>query len=48
MHDLLEKYGVAILPITMVNGKIVKQKDYPTFQEFSDYLQQDLSRARVH
>lgn len=48
VHDLLEKYGVVILPITMVNGKIVKQKDYPTFQEFSDYLQQDLSRARVH
>nr|WP_225419487.1 arsenic metallochaperone ArsD family protein [Lacticaseibacillus baoqingensis] len=35
------------LPITMVNGIIFKQRDYPTFQEFSDYLHQDLSRAFV-
>ncbi|QID94339.1 arsenic metallochaperone ArsD family protein [Limosilactobacillus fermentum] len=47
INDLLKKYGITVLPITMVNGIIFKQRDYPTFQEFSDYLHQDLSRAFV-
>ncbi|PTM26461.1 arsenite efflux transporter metallochaperone ArsD [Lacticaseibacillus pabuli] len=48
IQALLEKYGIEILPITIVDGIITKQGGYPTFQEFSNYLHQDLSRARVH
>ncbi len=30
---LLKREGVSVLPITMLNGKIVKQKSYPTYDE---------------
>lgn len=37
---LLKREGVSILPITMVNGKIVKQKSYPTYDELKQTLEQ--------
>jgi len=30
---LLKREGVSVLPLTMVNGKIIKQKTYPTYDE---------------
>jgi len=30
---LLKREGVSALPVTMVNGKIFKQKSYPTYDE---------------
>ncbi|MFD1318505.1 arsenite efflux transporter metallochaperone ArsD [Loigolactobacillus zhaoyuanensis] len=46
--QLIKIEGIATLPVTMIDGKIVKKYNYPTFQQFSDYLQQDLEQALVH
>lgn len=37
INDLLQKEGADILPITLVDGQVVKTKSYPTNQEFSDW-----------
>ncbi len=37
--DLLKKEGVAVLPITTVNGHIAKIKGYPTFQELKQWVE---------
>lgn len=36
---LLKKEGVAVLPITAVNGQIAKTKGYPTFQELKQWIE---------
>ncbi len=38
VNEMLNKYGVDILPITMVDGEVVKTKTYPTNEEFSRFL----------
>lgn len=38
IKKLLNKNGVAILPVTLVNGEVVKTKDYPSNQEFAQFL----------
>lgn len=38
VSNALNKSGADILPITMVDGKIVKTGSYPTNEEFSGYL----------
>ena len=35
--ELLKKNGVEVLPITIANGKVVKQKSYPTYEEMKSY-----------
>lgn len=35
----LQKYGVEILPLTLVDGKVVKEKEYPTFDELKKYTE---------
>ena len=37
--ELLKKHGVEILPITMADGKIVKQKAYPNYEEMKSYAE---------
>ncbi len=39
--ELLKKNGVEVLPITIANGKVVKQKAYPTYEEMKSYLEDD-------
>ncbi|TCL66592.1 arsenical resistance operon trans-acting repressor ArsD [Hydrogenispora ethanolica] len=34
----LLKEGVEVLPVTMVDGKVVKTKAYPTNEEFAEFL----------
>ena len=38
INEILNEKGVEILPVTMVDGKIVKTKDYPTNEEFCEFL----------
>lgn len=38
VNELLNKDGVEILPITIVDGRILKTKEYPTNKEFADFL----------
>ena len=33
----LQSNGVEILPLTLVDGKVVKEKSYPTFDEIKNY-----------
>jgi hypothetical protein len=35
---LLKSHGVEILPITTVNGEVLKQKAYPTYDELKSVL----------
>lgn len=37
IHDLLEDKGMDVLPATFINGKLVKEKTYPTNQELADW-----------
>lgn len=37
--ELLKKNGVEILPITIANGKVVKEKAYPTYEEMKSYAE---------
>lgn len=39
VNDLLVSEGVDILPITIVDGEIVKTKGYPTNDEFIEFLE---------
>lgn len=39
VNGLLNQYGVSILPITMVDGVVVKTKGYPTNEEFCFLLE---------
>jgi hypothetical protein len=38
----LQKFGVEILPITLVDGKVVKEKEYPTFDELKNLINQSV------
>lgn len=36
----LKAHGIRILPITVVNGRVVKERAYPSFQELKAWLDQ--------
>jgi len=36
--DLLKAQGTAVLPVTAVNGKVMKQKAYPSHAELLSYI----------
>ncbi len=38
--ELLQAQGTAALPITAVNGKVVKQKVYPSYDDLQGYISQ--------
>ncbi len=38
ISDALQKEGANILPVTLVDGKIAKTKEYPTNEELEDWL----------
>jgi len=38
INDVLQKEGAGILPVTLVDGKIAKVKEYPTNEELSAWL----------
>lgn len=40
---LLKEHSTGVLPITTVNGKVVKTKEFPTFEEFLQYAQQQVA-----
>ena len=37
--SLLKGQGTAVLPVTAVNGKVVKQKAFPTYEELHSYIE---------
>lgn len=39
INGLLNRDGIDILPVTILDGKVVKTKQYPTNAEFSDLLE---------
>ena len=38
ISDILQKEGAGILPVTLVDGKVAKSKEYPTNEEISNWL----------
>lgn len=38
INSIINNEGVAALPVTMVEGEVVKTKTYPTDQEFCSFL----------
>ena len=54
INEMLNKDGIEVLPITMVDGAVVKTKTYPTNYEFCDllnvvenYLKASINSAKV-
>lgn len=45
INDYLQKNGPEILPITVVDGRIVKTERYPTNEEFSEWTGVAISTA---
>jgi len=39
INDMLNKYGVDILPVTMIDGIVIKTKAYPTDEELCKFLE---------
>lgn len=39
INNMLADEGVDVLPVTMVEGKVVKTKEYPTNEEFIKFLE---------
>lgn len=39
INKLLLDEGIDVLPVTMVEGKVVKTKEYPTTEEFIELLE---------
>ncbi|KTB48036.1 arsenite efflux transporter metallochaperone ArsD [Dehalogenimonas alkenigignens] len=46
VSDLLEKEGAGVLPVTLLNGEVVKTKSYPTDQEFTGWLKTKLETVK--
>ncbi len=38
LFELLKLHGVSILPVTVVNGKIVKQQAYPSYEQLTTLI----------
>lgn len=38
INDILQKEGADVLPVTLLNGEVVKTKMYPTSENFSEWL----------
>ncbi|QUH26483.1 arsenite efflux transporter metallochaperone ArsD [Serpentinicella alkaliphila] len=38
INEIINKEGVDALPVTVVDGEVVKTKEYPTDLEFCDFL----------
>jgi len=38
ISDLLQKNGAEILPVTILDGEVIKTKTYPTNEELSEWL----------
>lgn len=43
ISEILQKEGADILPVTLLDGEIVKTKSYPTNEEFSEWLGVEIS-----
>lgn len=41
VHKLIREHGLAVLPITMVNGKILRTRAYPSFTELLKEVEND-------
>lgn len=39
INNMLEEQGIEILPVTMVDGVVVKTKEYPTNEEIASFLE---------
>jgi hypothetical protein len=42
ISDLLQKEGAEILPVTLVDGKVLKTREYPTNEELSQWLDEKI------
>lgn len=40
---LLKEHSTEVLPITAVNGRVVKTKEFPTYDELLQYAQQQVA-----
>ncbi|MCH1638906.1 arsenite efflux transporter metallochaperone ArsD [Paenibacillus timonensis] len=47
VKSLLAAHGTDILPITLVDGKVCKERDYPVMSEFREWLESEKLPASV-
>mgnify|MGYP005845188891 CR=1 FL=1 len=41
----LKAHGVAILPVTVVNGVVMKEKEYPSYEELKQWIEEGNARS---
>ncbi len=42
LFTLITTQSISILPVSMVNGKIVKQKSYPSYAELTRWISEEM------
>lgn len=47
VKELLASQGTQVLPVTMLNGEVLKQGEYPTKEELASWISADRLRAAV-
>ncbi|WP_181438554.1 arsenite efflux transporter metallochaperone ArsD [Paenibacillus sambharensis] len=47
VKSLLASHGTDILPVTLVDGEVVKERDYPSMEEFQQWAASDTKPASV-
>ncbi|TVR29275.1 MAG: arsenical resistance operon transcriptional repressor ArsD [Spirochaetaceae bacterium] len=45
--ELLQQHGTDVLPLTVVNGKVVKQREFPTYDELMSYVDNSVASAQL-
>ena len=43
IKDILDKEGADVLPVTLLDGKVAKSKEYPTNEELSQWLEVEIA-----
>jgi hypothetical protein len=47
ISDILQKEGAGVLPVTLVEGEVVKTKEYPKNEELSKWLEIEISNEQT-
>lgn len=47
VKSLLAAHGTDILPVTLVNGEVYKEREYPTMAEFQEWIKSEELPASV-
>ena len=47
INELLQKEGVDVLPVTLIDGAVTKTKEYPTNEELAEWLGTEIKTGKT-